>query len=173
MSKNATIPILLLGLIAFFSACSTGYQAGGVRNPSRVKSADKEVVRSSKLRTDMVQYAKKYVGVPYRYAGKTPRGFDCSGFTSYVYQKFDIALSAGSKQQARQGKKIAIRAVEPGDLLFFGKGGKMTHVALVTRNTRAGIEVIHSTSSKGIMVQNVSESSYWRPRMLFARRILD
>ncbi len=169
---------MLLGLLAILlNACSSSYQAGPVRNPSRANGRTPEKITksgpSNVLADEVVAYAKRYVGVPYRYGGKNPKGFDCSGFTGYVYKKFDVNLSASSKMQAKQGRSIKVSSVQKGDLLFFGKGRKMTHVALVTEHTRAGIEVIHSTSSRGVMVQNVSKSDYWRPRILFARRVLD
>jgi cell wall-associated NlpC family hydrolase len=87
-------------------------------------------------------------------------------------RKFNIEISSVSKSQARTGKEIPLKRVKPGDLIFFGKGRKVTHVALVTKNTRDGIFVIHSTSSKGIMEQNVSKSSYWKPKILFARDVI-
>ena len=117
--------------------------------------------------------SRRYKGIKYQYAGKSPKtGFDCSGFTSYVMKKFNIEIPSVSRSQAIIGKEIPIKRVKPGDLIFFGKGRKVTHVALVTKNTRDGVFVIHSTSSKGIMEQNVSKSNYWRPKILFARDII-
>lgn len=174
MNRNAVWNFLLLGsLLILFNACSSSYQTGVVRNPSRARTTQGgTTTKGIGLRHDLVQYAKKYVGVPYKYAGKTPRGFDCSGFTGYVFKKFSIQLSASSKGQAKMGAKIAVTRVKPGDLLFFGKGNNLSHVAMVTKNNKDGIEVIHSTSSKGVMVQNVSKSSYWKPRIRFARRVI-
>lgn len=127
----------------------------------------------TKLRKDVTQHSKQYVGTKYKYAGKTPRtGFDCSGFTSYVYDQFDLNLSSSSKTQATQGNKVPISAVKAGDLVFFGKKSKITHVAMVVSNTKEGITVIHSTTSKGVMIQNISISKYWKPKILFARDVI-
>jgi cell wall-associated NlpC family hydrolase len=175
MSKNAVKSVMLLASFAFLIAsCSTV----DYRPPSQ--QGKKSTIRTSKngnskeqrLREDIARHAKKYVGVKYKYAGKSPKGFDCSGFTGYVFEKFDITLSASSQAQATSGKKIPLSKAKAGDLLFFGKHGKINHVALIVSNSPDGIEVIHSTSSKGVMIQNVSQSSYWKPRILFARDVM-
>ncbi|MEM6965027.1 MAG: C40 family peptidase [Bacteroidota bacterium] len=174
MKNNAFRCVLLLLLAAIFLAsCSSAnrtYRSDISKNTTR-KSTERG--ERKQLRKSIVKHSKKYVGIPYKYAGKTPKtGFDCSGFTAYVFKKFNIEISTGSRYQARTGREIPLKRAKPGDLLFFGKGRKVTHVALVTRNTREGIEVIHSTSSRGIMVQNVSKSSYWKPKILFARDVI-
>lgn len=169
MLTNAIKWIMLLGCFAFFvSSCASSKN-------SRTGQSRRSIELDSRkdLRKDITHFAKKFQGIKYKYAGKSPKtGFDCSGFTSFVYNEFDIAISPGSQAQAKTGRRIAPKFAKPGDLLFFGKHGKVNHVALITKVTREGIEVVHSTSSKGIMVQNVSKSSYWKPRILFARDIL-
>lgn len=117
-------------------------------------------------------YSRKFVGSKYKYAGKTPKGFDCSGFTRYVMHNFSVPLSSSSSAQAQQGKKIPVEKVKAGDLIFFGKRKKVTHVGLVLNNTKEGITVIHSTTSSGVIVQNVTQSKYWKPKILFARDVL-
>jgi cell wall-associated NlpC family hydrolase len=123
-------------------------------------------------RKNLAESSKKYVGTEYKYAGKDPKGFDCSGFTSYVMQTEGVAISSSSRDQALEGKPVPLNKVKPGDLIFFGKKGKVTHVAMVISNTSEGITVIHSTTSKGVMIQNVSTSTYWKPMILFARDVL-
>lgn len=128
---------------------------------------------TTQLRNDVTKHSKQYVGTKYKYAGKTPQtGFDCSGFTSYVYKQFDVSLSSSSSTQATQGKEVPIDEVKAGDLVFFGKRGKITHVAMVVSNTSEGISVIHSTTSKGVIIQNISTSKYWKPKIMFARDVV-
>lgn len=128
---------------------------------------------TTRLRKDVTQHSKQYVGTRYKYAGKAPKtGFDCSGFTSYVYSQFDVDLSSSSSTQATQGSKVSIEDVKAGDLVFFGRKGKITHVAMVVSNTKEGISVIHSTSSKGVIIQNISTSKYWKPKIMFARDVI-
>ena len=174
MNQNVFKLIMLLVPFSFFVAsCSSSSKtySGTARENTTRKSVDRGEKKN--LRKSIANHAKKYVGIPYKYAGKTPKtGFDCSGFTSYVLKKFNIEISPGSRYQAKTGREIPLRRAKPGDLLFFGKGRKVTHVALITKNTREGIEVIHSTSSRGIMVQNVTKSRYWKPKILFARDVI-
>ena len=84
-----------------------------------------------------------------------------------------MPISRTSNTQAKEGRKISLRSAKPGDLIFFGKGRKVSHVALVTQNTKSGVFVIHSTSSRGVIEENVSNSSYWKSRLLFVRDVID
>ena len=71
---------------------------------SRTRTESRPVLtREAMLREDVVQYAKQFVGTRYVYAGKDPRGFDCSGFTRYVWKEFDVSLSGSSRMQEDQG----------------------------------------------------------------------
>lgn len=125
------------------------------------------------LREQMVGFAQQYVGIHYRYAGISPAtGFDCSGFTSFILKKFDAKISSSSFMQSLQGIKVPLSDVMPGDLVFFGRRGHIQHVAMVVERSPDGIVCVHSTCSRGIIVENVSTSSYWRPRIMFARDVL-
>lgn len=140
------------------------------------KNAEKDdgINAEMQLRENLTEESRKHIGTKYKYAGKTPStGFDCSGFTSYIYQKYDKELSSSSSTQSQQGKKIPLKNAQPGDLVFFSRNGKtIMHVALVVSNTSEGINVIHSTTSKGVIIQNISKSKYWKPKILFARDVL-
>lgn len=172
MKSNGSIRLMLfIGIIFLMTSCDAfKYANSGSSSSSNTNIKDSERIQRNKITT----YSKNYVGVKYKYAGKDPKGFDCSGFTSYVMGKHNVAISSSSKAQATQGKAISVNKVKPGDLIFFGKtGGKnVSHVALVVANEADGIYVIHSTTSKGVMVQNISKSSYWKPKILFARDVL-
>ncbi len=175
MVKNVFESILFIFGFSFcFTSCSTvDYRPPSAKNGhSGSYSLKHERSAEYRLRNDITAHAKKYIGTTYRYAGKNPKGFDCSGFTGYVFEKFDIMLSASSQGQATTGRKIPLTKAQSGDLLFFGKRGKINHVALILSNSSKGIEVIHSTSSRGVIVENVSASSYWKPRILFAREVI-
>lgn len=142
----------------------------GETNPSR-PSSTKEIA----LRNDIVAYAKKYQGIKYKAAGKTPStGFDCSGFTSYVMNHFEIDLSPSSQMQAKQGVSKTIEAVEPGDLIFFrrGKNDPIFHVAMVVSNDKKSLKVIHSTS-RGVVVDDLLASEYWKPKIDSARDVVE
>ena len=129
---------------------------------------------TSGVRGNIIEEAKKYLGLKYIWGGTTPKGFDCSGFTSYVMAKKGVGIARSSRYQARQGKDIDISSAKTGDLVFFskyGKGGRVTHVAMVVDNKKDGVYIIHSTR-RGIVVDNLSESSYWNPKALYAKDVI-
>ncbi len=132
--------------------------------------------KEDRLRADIVRFSKKYLGTKYRYAGKDPKGFDCSGFSYFVYKNHDIALGASSRAQAGQGKKINdLEMAKPADLVFFNKNangsGGINHVGIIVKNEKNELLVIHSTS-RGVVIDDVLSSSYWKPRILAARNVV-
>lgn len=157
------LPILLFILIACSSFKSIG------RGP--VDRA--EDVEAMQMRSDITGYAQNFLGIHYRHAGVAPKtGFDCSGFTSYILKEFNFKASSCAAMQSRQGDRISLDEVLPGDLVFFGRRGHIQHVAMVVERTAAGIMCVHSTCSRGIIVENISTSKYWKPKILFARDLI-
>lgn len=125
------------------------------------------------IRTDMVDYAKHFLGLAYVYGGTDTTGFDCSGFTQYVMHEFDVDLSRTSRSQMEDGKNISYQDAKPGDLIFFRRSskGRISHVAMVVSNDDRGLFIIHSTR-RGIVIDNLLESRYWRPKIYAARDVL-
>lgn len=127
---------------------------------------------------DIVNSAIEYIGTPYRYGTMNPaRGFDCSGFTSYVFKKLDITLPRTSRSQ--YSKETAIddcRDLKKGDLVFFS-GSKVSkrigHVGIVTKvNPETGeFSFIHSSCSEGVTISH-STDAYYAKRYIGACRIL-
>lgn len=154
----------LLSLSVLLSSCFTTQQRPTTTPPSATEI---------QLRQELVRYALAFQGKKYKYAGTDPlTGFDCSGFTSYVFKQFKINIPSASSAQAREGRPVDLRAVLPGDLIIFGRNrNNIQHVALVVERNRNGIEVVHSTTSRGVIRENISTSSYWEPRILFARNV--
>lgn len=129
---------------------------------------------SASLRRNVVSYGQKFVGTQYRYAGTDPKtGFDCSGFTSFVLKEFNVKVSPASAKQATEGRPVSLDRAQPGDLIFFGENAKnIQHVALLVKRSSDGLTCVHSTTSRGVIVENVSKSSYWKPKILFARDVI-
>ena len=178
MSKNAQKPILLLIPLAFLMAsCSSLQPLTDVISSSDFPKKEQKKVEprtsaTKSFRKNIVKYADDYIGAKYKYAARGPKQFDCSGFTHYVFKKFDIDLTPVSRSQAVTGKKVSIKNAQSGDLIFFGNSGKVSHVALIVSNDNNGLKVIHSTSSKGVIVQDVLASSYWKPKIMFVRDVI-
>jgi cell wall-associated NlpC family hydrolase len=179
--------LFYLFLFCFAIACSTKRSASTSSKkptPPRSSTITKKPSSTTKKPTStaeaktrqlLIKEAEKHKGTPYKYAGKDPKGFDCSGFTYYVYGKHNIQLSGSSGAQAKQGKEIPVAKAKTGDLLFFGREGRegrIQHVGLVYKNNAEGLYMIHSSSKRGIVIDNVTTSSYWKPKLLFARRVL-
>lgn len=120
------------------------------------------------IRSSIVSYAKKFVGIKYEYGGRDASGFDCSGFTCHVMKKFNLPIPPTSTTQYINGSKISWNKAETGDLIFFGKGGNVSHVGIVSKNTGAELFVIHSTSSRGVCIDEIRHNNYWRPRIIGA-----
>lgn len=163
LSRPKSLLITLLSLSFFLGSSFADTKSATANN--------EEVMM---LREHITGYAQNFVGLKYRYAGTSPTtGFDCSGFTSYILKEFDVRVSSCSSTQSKQGLRVDFEDVTPGDLLFFGRTrGGIQHVAMVVERTEEGIFCVHSTSSRGIVVENISTSKYWKPRLLFARDVI-
>lgn len=126
---------------------------------------------------DMIAFAKKYLGTRYVRGGKSPKGFDCSGFTSFVFREFGYTLGASSADQYSVGAKIERDEISCGDLLFFtgrnSRSGRVGHVGIAISNDPATGEItfIHAAISGGIRIDRIS-APYYSARFLGARRVL-
>ena len=118
--------------------------------------------------------AMKYIGVPYRWGGKTPKGFDCAGFTRYIYSKFGVMLAPSAAPQYKMGIPVDKDSLAVGDLVFYsGRRNLKTigHVGIVTTVRDGGFDFIHA-SSTGIRL-TTSQEAYYQKRYQGACRIID
>ncbi len=115
-----------------------------------------------------VEIAKQYLGAPYVYGGKSPSGFDCSGFTSYVYSQLGITLPRTSYSQSTCGVAVAKSELLPGDIVCFNtNGGGVSHVGLYV----GGNTFIHSPIPGYSVCYDDLNSYYWSRTYVCARRV--
>lgn len=126
---------------------------------------------------DIVQRAMKYIGVPYRSGRMNPKvGFDCSGFTSYVFKKENTLLTHSSRSQFTQGIQINdCKELHKGDLVFFSgsrNSSQIGHVGIVTEvNHQTGSFSFIHASRTGVCVSSSTEA-YYQKRYVGACRVL-
>ena len=107
-------------------------------------------------------------GAPYRDGGAGPGGFDCSGFTQYVFAQHGVTLPRGVRDQFTIGRNVRPKDLEPGDLIFFTTTDRgASHVGIAV----GGDEFVHAPSSAGVVRVERLSSSYWSARFVGARRV--
>lgn len=119
----------------------------------------------SDVRVDLVNYAKQFIGNPYKWGGTSlTNGADCSGFVQSIFKKYGISLPRTSSSQSTVGTTISSSDLVAGDLIFYAQSGRVNHVAIYIGNG----QVVHaSTASTGIKVSN---AFYRQPAVI--KRIL-
>lgn len=153
-------------IIITLTIASCGASRTGVATPS-----------TTSIQHDLLTYSKEYLGKPYRYAGKGPNAFDCSGFTSYVFRNFGYRLHSNSAGQDRQVPTISrSEDLRPGDLVFFEgarRNGNVGHVGIVTESLPNGqFRFIHASTTSGVIISRSTEP-YYAARYLRGGRVLE
>ena len=125
---------------------------------------------------EVVEFGKTMLGTPYLYGSTDPtRGFDCSGFITYVFNHFDIKVPRSSIDFTNEGSEVLEAQARPGDLILFtGTDStirKVGHMGIVVNNTEKGIEFIHSSSGKAKGVVITPLERYYRGRFVKVIRI--
>lgn len=171
-----------------FSACATARSAGTPRpspfpqpasppaiyHPDPVEAAPRTPTITSFSTASFVASAEKLRGTPYVLGGTSPKtGFDCSGYTQYVFGLYRIMLPRTVIEQYKIGRAVAkpLTSLKAGDLLFFrmgGPGSPVSHVALAL----GGTTFIHAPATDGVVRSEEITSTYWRSRFAGARRVL-
>ncbi|MDP4133654.1 MAG: SH3 domain-containing C40 family peptidase [Bacillota bacterium] len=115
---------------------------------------------------EVVEAAKKYIGTPYIYGGSTPNGFDCSGFTQYVFRQMGAKIYRVAADQANNGTYVAKEDLKPGDLVFFAKPGcAIHHVGIYVGNG----QYIHSPQTgRSVSIDYMTRSDYYTARRIFS-----
>lgn len=153
--KQSILRLFYLLSICMLAACSHAYHEPQPRH-------------SYKSNSDVIDVALNQIGTPYRYGGKSPRGFDCSGLVHYAYYQTGRDIPRNTSAQYRYARKINYSNLREGDLVFF-------HIPRV-KNKHVGIYIgnnqfVHAPSSgKKVKISSL-DSPYWRKYFLSAARI--
>ena len=121
----------------------------------------------------LLDTAFSYLGTPYKHAGVTRKGMDCSGFVSTTFKAIDVPLSRSSQEMATQGKRINLKNVRVGDLLFFKtlRHNRISHVGMVVDVQDGEVKFIHASSKRGVVISSLSEN-YYKKAFRMAKRVM-
>lgn len=126
------------------------------------------IAGTASAKTPLNEAVDELLGTKYAWGGTSTKGFDCSGFTMFVFAKFDISLTHSSKGQATKGEEVKKSDLRPGDLVFFNTSGSgISHVGIYLGDDKFA----HSASNKGVTINKLSES-YYSKRYVTARRVM-
>lgn len=197
MFNNITIFIkkllLVLFIFQFFSSCIDAQKPAEkpvVNNDtaknSTVNSPEKKIVKpysnigvietADKKPAEVLAFARQLIGIPYLYASTNPeKGFDCSGFITYVFNHFSIAVPRSSVDFTNVGKEVNYKEAMPGDLILF-TGTDSTirivgHMGIVESVDNGILKFIHSTSGKAKGVVITEFGTYYKSRFVKTIRI--
>lgn len=181
-----TAPVVLLLAMDFATpdeSPSTSLEAVPAEMPSsKLAAADKPAAdkawyaASGHASADaLVGYALSLQGSPYVFGGTSASGFDCSGFTSHVFEEFDVPITRSSATQAHDSIPVAREEARPGDLVIFTGTNPAVrepgHVGIVISQPGDTISFVHSSSNGGVKISQVEGSGY-DTRFLGIRRLL-
>lgn len=154
--------VLALSLMALLSACGS--------NPTRAPQRDAHVgapVSGQGPGVRAVHVADAQLGVPYRYGGNSPAGFDCSGLVQYAYGMAGIDVPRTTGEQLRYARPVSLANLRPGDLVFFRFSWKPSHVGIYAGDGR----FIHAPSSGKEVSYARLDDPFWRERVVAAGRM--
>ena len=130
---------------------------------------------SRQIRNEIIKFSANFLGTKYKIAGQDPRGFDCSGFVSYIFENFGIPLYTSASYMYKQGKSIEMKDAREGDIIYFNSttSKQIGHVGIITSKNGEPIRFIHSSSSKEYCVKyDMLEPNYIK-RYFGVKRIVE
>lgn len=131
-----------------------------------------EQQKGNALTQGLIHTASDLIGIPYKAAGSDTSGFDCSGFTCYVFEKQGVKLPRRAADQFAFCQQISASDAKAGDLVFFSNGTDVNHVGILISEKNAPKKMIHSSSSIGISIVDIEQSTYWQSRVVGYGRVI-
>lgn len=140
-----------------------------------VREAPKNKRKSKNSVADnIINTALTFSGTRYKYGGTTKKGMDCSGLLYVSFAEHDVRLPRVSYHMADEGRRVKIKNIEKGDLLFFKtrrRARRINHVGMVVAVDGDDIKFIHASTSRGVIVSSLREG-YWNHAFVKATRVL-
>jgi cell wall-associated NlpC family hydrolase len=133
---------------------------------------DIDRTKAKDLASEITSFAKQYLGVKYVWGGSSPSGFDCSGFVSYVFDKFNISLDRSSASMASNGIAVDKEDLRPGDIVFFDTNGglnQINHVGIYIGDGEF-IQSSSANSAKKVVISTLF-SGFYKESYMRARRV--
>lgn len=176
---------LVITFLLFLVGCSSSRKTAV--KPETTKASDirssviiKNKVAAHTINTknisanEVVSFAETLKGVKYTYGSSVKeKGFDCSGFITYVFSHFKISVPRISSDFTNAGKEIPIQQSRRGDIILFtgsnANSGVVGHMGIITENKDGNVEFIHAATSQGVMISGMN--SYFVPRFVKVNRI--
>jgi len=172
LARTAEGQALLQASVAPASASVTGPAAAAHNDAVLASNLSAEPVPDPDLGAvgNMLATARAQMGIRYKWGGTSRNGFDCSGFTTYVFAKHGINLPRTANAQSNVGRVVQRGALQPGDLVFFKTStyARVTHVGIYIGND----QFIHASSGGGSVRINSLSENYYNQRYVGARRVL-
>lgn len=177
------VPAAFLFVLA---SCSSSRKTGSVTVPvtnakdikSTVKIKKKVpviIINTAGISANAVtDFAETLIGIKYTYGSSDKeKGFDCSGFITYVFNHFNVRVPRISSDFTSVGKEVPIEDCKRGDLILFTgsdpNSGIVGHMGIVTQNKNGNVEFIHASTSRGVMISGMN--SYFVPRFVKVNRV--
>ncbi len=154
-------------------AAANNARTGNVTGVTRTE--EHNTVYSTHTKADeIINTALSFSGTRYKFGGTTKKGMDCSGLLYVSFGEHDVQLPRVSYNMAREGRRVTVKNVEKGDLLFFktSRGSKrINHVGMVVGTDNDEITFIHASTSRGVTVSSLRDG-FWNQAFVKATRIL-
>lgn len=163
------LPLLLCSTAFTTEVANIVPKAASTISPAKILSHPLNAI--DEVREQIIDFAKEYLGRNYGEHIGADR-FDCSGFAQHVFKKYGFYLDRSSSVQALNGQTIPYKNAKMGDLVFFNSGSHISHVAMVVEAKEGSLIVIHSTNSRGIVIEDVLKSDYWTRKFAFVKDVL-
>ncbi len=153
--------------------CTAAHAEVRRKKPLKKEAETSELSYTEEI-NKLIDYGKELLGKRYRSRGPGGITLDCSGFVSYVFSKLDISLPRSSRAMSSYTQPIQQSDIKPGDLLYFrgrNRRGGVGHVAMVVDVDGDDIKMIHSSTSRGVIIESYKRSAYFACRYLGAGRV--